>query len=163
MKEGEEMSSVILYTTKYGTVAKCAGLLKEKASLDIEIIDIKEAPDFDIKPFRCVILGASVYVEKIQKEMIAFCERNREELLKKKIGLYICSGDTGRAGKRYLKLFGKEIHNHASSKKLFGSEIYWKKMNPLEKLAMRVIRKSKENSSDIEMSAINEFVSEMEL
>ena len=95
--------------------------------------------------------------------MITFCERNREELLKKKIGLYICLGDTGKAGKRYLKLFGKDIHNHATSKKLFGSEIYWKKMNPLEKLAMRIIKKSKGNSSDIEMSAINEFVFEMKL
>ena len=157
------MSSVILYTTKYGTAAKCAGLLKGKASLEIEIIDIKKSPDFDIKPFSCIVLGASVYVEKIQKEMITFCERNREELLKKNIGLYICSGDTGKAGKRYLKLFGNDIYNHATSKKLFGSEIYWKKMNPLEKLAMRIIKKSKGNSSDIEMSAINEFVFEMKL
>lgn len=157
------MSSVILYTTKYGTAAKCAGILKEKASEETEIVNIREVPDFDIKPFSCVVLGASVYVEKIQKEMGVFCEKNREELLKRKIGLYICSGDTGKAGKRYLKLFGTDIHNHATSKKLFGSEIYWKKMNAFEKLAMRIIKKSKGNSSNLEMTAINEFVSEMKL
>ena len=157
------MSTVILYTTKYGTAAKCAGILKEKTSEETQIINLKESPDFNFKSYSSVILGASVYVEKIQKEMSAFCEKNREELLKKKVGLFICSGDTGTAGKRYLKLFGSDIHNHATSKKLFGSEIYWKKMNPLEKLAMRIIKKSKGNSSDLEMTAINDFVSEMKL
>ena len=156
------MSTVILYTTKYGTAAKCAEILKEKASENIEVINLKESPDFDIRPFSTVLLGASVYVEKIQKEMTVFCEKNREELLEKKIGLFICSGNTGKSGQSYLKLFGKDIHSHATSRKLFGSEIYWKKMNLIEKLAMRIIKKTKGNSSDLEMSAINDFVSEMD-
>ncbi|MCK5786311.1 MAG: flavodoxin, partial [Candidatus Sabulitectum sp.] len=91
------MSTVILYTTKYGTAAKCAGILKEKTSEETQIINLKESPDFNFKSYSSVILGASVYVEKIQKEMSAFCEKNREELLKKKVGLFICSGDTGTA------------------------------------------------------------------
>ena len=157
------MSAVILYTTKHGTAEKCAGILKEKASLETEFVNLRESPDFDIKPFSTVVLGASVYVEKIQREMSAFCEKNREELLKKKIGLYICSGNTGKAGRGYLKLFGNDIHNHAISKKLFGSEIYWKKMNPIEKLAMRIIKKSKGSSSDLEMTVIDDFVAEMKL
>ena len=157
------MSTVILYTTKHGTAAKCAGILKEKASLETELVNLKESPDFDIKPFNNVVLGASVYAGKIQKEMSAFCEKNREELLKKKIGLYICSGDTGKAGRGYLKLFGSDILNHATSKKLFGSEIYWEKMNPIEKLAMRIIKKSKGSSSDLEMTTVDDFVAEMKL
>ena len=60
------MNTVILYTTKHGTAAKCAGILQEKASLETEFVNLKESPDFDIKPFSNVVLGASVYVEKIQ-------------------------------------------------------------------------------------------------
>ncbi|MCK5842086.1 MAG: hypothetical protein KAH31_07960 [Candidatus Sabulitectum sp.] len=157
------MSAVILYTTKYGTAEKCAGILQKKASDSVQSVNIKDSPEFDLTPFSTVVLGASVYVEKIQREMSAFCEKNREELLKKKIGLYICSGDTGKAGRGYLKLFGKDIHNHAISKKLFGSEIYWEKMNPIEKLAMRIIKKSKGSSSDLQMTAIDDFVAEMKL
>jgi len=63
----------------------------------------------------------------------------------------------------YLKLFGEEIYDHSTSKKLFGSEIYWKKMNAIEKLAMRIIKKSKGDSSDLEMTAIDDFVTEMKL
>ncbi len=157
------MSTVVLYSTKHGTAAKCAGILQGKASDSIEIVNVKDSPDFDLAPYDKVILGSSVYVEKIQREMTVFCEKNKEKLLKKEIGLFICSGDTGKAGKRYLTHFGKEIHDHAVSKKLFGSEIYWKKMNAIEKLAMRIIKKSKGSSSDLEMGAINDFVAEMKL
>lgn len=155
------MSTVILYTTKHGTTAKCAAILKDKAFGQAEIVNLKDSPDFDVTGYNTVILGASVYVEKIQREMSAFCEKNRNELVKKKIGLFICSGDTGKAGSRYLKLFGKEIYDHAVSVKLFGSEIYWNKMNGLEKFAMRIIKKSKGSSSNLETFAIDEFVSEM--
>ena len=157
------MRTAILYTTRYGTAAKCAGILQEKASEEIRTVNLKESPDFDVTSFDRIILGASVYVEKIQREMTVFCKKNRELLLTKEIALFICSGDTGKAGSRYLKLFGEDIYNHAVSKKLFGSEIYWKKMNVVEKLAMRIIKKSKGDSSDLEMTAINELVSEMKL
>ncbi len=157
------MSTVILYATKHGTVAKCAGILSAKASENIQCVNIKDSPEFDLSPYNKVILGASVYVEKIQKEMSVFCKINREGLLEKEIGLFICSGDTGKAGNRYLKLFGEEIYDHCTSKKLFGSEIYWTKMNPIEKFAMRVIKKSKGDSSDLEMTAIDDFVTEMKL
>jgi hypothetical protein len=92
--------------------------------------------------------------------MTVFCKRNEKQLLSKEIGLYICSGDTGRG---YLKLFGKEIHSHAISRKLFGSEIYWHKMNMVEKFAMRVIKKSAASSSNLDMQAIQELAVEMDL
>jgi len=157
------MSTVILYSTKHGTAAKCAGILSEKASESIQSVNIKDFPDFHLTQYNKVILGASVYVEKIQKEMSAFCNKNREGLLEKEIGLFICSGDTGKAGNRYLKLFGEDLYAHSTSKKLFGSEIYWKKMNAIEKLAMRIIKKSKGDTSDLEMAAMDDFVIEMKL
>ena len=157
------MSTVILYTTKHGTSAKCAGILQEKASEETRTVNLKDLPDFDLAPYDRVILGASVYVEKIQSEMTDFCVRNSELLLKKELGLFICSGDTGKAGARYLKLFGKDIYSHAVSKKLFGSEIYWHKMNFIEKLAMRIIKKTKTSTSDLETGAISELATEMKL
>ncbi len=157
------MSAAVLYTTKYGAAAKCAAILQEKAIKPLIVVIFKDKPHFDIQPYSKVILGASVYVERIQREMTSFCRRNEKQLLLKQIGLYICSGDKGRAGRGYLKLFGKEIHSHAVSRKLFGSEIYWHKMNMVEKLAMRIIKKSTASSSDLDIQAIQELADEMGL
>ncbi|MCK5132162.1 MAG: flavodoxin [Candidatus Sabulitectum sp.] len=157
------MNTVILYTTKHGTAAKCAGILREKASGEIKTVDLAEKPDFDTEPFDKIILGSSVYVGKIQKEMTAFCTKNRQQLLKKKLGLFICCGDHSETGRRYLKLFGEELHTHAVSKKLFGDEIYWEKLNLVEKLIMFIIKKSRTSTSDLETGAISEFVMEMGL
>jgi len=155
------MSTVILYSTKYGTAAKCAGLLADMASEEIKAVNIKTAPDFSVEPFETVVLGASVYVGKIQPEMTSFCRKNLNLLLTKKLGLFICSGDHSEKGLEYLKLFGEELHRHAKSKKLFGDEICWEKLNFFEKLAMRMIRKSKVSTSDIETGAIEDQAKEL--
>ena len=157
------MNAAVLYTTKHGTAAKCAALLQDRASQPLTVVNISDNPDFDITPYTRIILGASVYVERIQREMKAFCRKNENQLVSKQIGLYICSGDTGRAGRGYLKLFGRKIHSHAVSRKLFGSEIYWHKMNMVEKFAMRLIKKSTASSSNLDMQAIQELAVEMDL
>lgn len=155
------MSAVILYTTKYGTAEKCAGILKEKANLKTKTVNLSEQHDFSITPYDTIVLGASVYMEKIQKEMTVFCKASKEELLTKNLGLYICSGNA--KGTYYLKLFGKELYQHATSKKMFGSEIYWEKMNAFEKLITRVIKRTKASSSKLETKAISDFSEEMKL
>ena len=157
------MSTVILYTTKHGTTAKCAGILKEKASEDIEIVNLMEIKDFSIEPYDTIILGASVYMGKIQPEMTAFCRNFEGLLLKRGIGLFICSGDHGERGREYLKLFGESLYKHAISKKLFGDEVYWNRLNFIEKLAMRIIKKTNTSTSDIETGAIDELLAEMKL
>jgi len=157
------MNTAILYTTKHGTAAKCAGILKDKASEDIGIVNLMEKKDFSIEPFDRIILGASVYVGKIQPVMTSFCRNYEELLLKKEIGLFICSGDHGETGRGYLKLFGESLYNHAISKKLFGDEVYWDRLNFIEKLAMRIIKKSNTSTSNIETGAIDDFVTEMKL
>jgi menaquinone-dependent protoporphyrinogen oxidase len=157
------MSTVILYTTKHGTAAKCAGLLAGKAVEEVKTVNLKTTPGFSFESFDTVILGASVYVGRIQPEMAAFCASYKDKLLKKKLGLFICSGDHSEKGREYIKLFGEELHRHASSKKLFGDEIYWEKLNLFEKLAMRIIKKSKASTSNIETGAIDELAKEMKL
>lgn len=155
------MSTVILFTTKYGTAEKCAGILKEEATGETIAVNLAEQPGFSVTSYDTVVLGASVYIEKIQKEMTIFCKDRKEELLTKNLGLYICSGNT--RGTYYLKLFGKELYRHAASKKMFGSEIYWKKMNPFERLITRVIKKTKASSSNLENQAISDLAEEMKL
>lgn len=155
------MSAIVIYSTKHGAAASCAEILSDKAQGDIIVANVKDDPDFS--GFDTVILGASVYVGKIQPEMTRFCTKNLETLLKKKIGLFISSGDHTERGREYLKLFGDNIYAHASARELFGDEIHWETMNLMEKLAMRIIKKARGSSSSLEMENISSFLERMEL
>lgn len=155
------MSTIIVYSTKHGSAARCAEILEEKAKNEITVRNVKEVKDTE--GFDRVILGASVYVGKIQPEMSAFCEMNRDSLLKKELGLFICSGDHSEKGREYLKLFGHDLHEHATAKELFGDEIHWETMNFIEKILMRIIKKAKGSYSNLEMGNISSFAKKMEL
>ena len=155
------MSAIVIYSTKHGAAARCAELLREKASGEVTVANVKDDPDFS--DMDTVILGASVYVGKIQPEMTELCTKNRETLLKKKIGLFISSGDHTERGREYLKLFGEHIYAHASARELFGDEIHWETMNFMEKLAMRIIKKARGSSSSLEMGNIDSFAEKMAL
>ncbi|MCK5787334.1 MAG: hypothetical protein KAH54_12355 [Candidatus Sabulitectum sp.] len=144
-------------------MAKCAGILSEKASEMIKVVNLKELPEFDVTSFHKIILGASVYMGRIQKEITDFCGEHQQQLLTKKLGLFICSGNHSETGREYLKLFSDELYNHAVSKKLFGDEVYWEKLNLLEKITMMIIKKTRTSTSDLETEAIAETVKEMRL
>lgn len=157
------MSTLTVYSTRHGAAARCADILREKASSENTVVNAKDNPQLSLHEYNAVILGASVYVGKIQPEMIAFCQENREQLLQKKLGLYICSGNHSESGREYLKLFGDDLFAHASARELFGDEIHWETLNFIEKLAMRIIRKAKGSSSNLELGNINDFAQKMGL
>ncbi len=157
------MKTAILFSTKHGSAARCAEILAEKAEGQVTIVNVKEKPDFSLEGYETVILGASVYMNRIQKEMSLFCSRNNGKLLKKRLGLYICSGARGDQGFSYLKLFGEDLCAHAEVKSLFGDEVHWEDMNCFEKLVTRIVSKRKTSSSNLETGNIQSFVEQMEL
>jgi len=157
------MKTAILFSTKHGSAARCAEILAEKAKGEVTVVNVKEKPDFSLDGYDTVILGASAYFNRIQKEMSLFCSRNCGELLKKKLGLYICSGARGEQGLEYLKLFGEDLYSHAEVKNLFGDEVHWEHMNCFEKLITRIVSKKKTSSSNLEMGNIDSFVEKMQL
>jgi len=74
-------------------------LLKEKFKAEADIINLKEIKNPDISKYDTVILGASIYMGKIQKRMRKFIEENMNELLKKNIALFIMAGQKKRRRK----------------------------------------------------------------
>lgn len=155
------MRTLVVYATKHGTAKKCAEILKEKASGTVDIADAKDRPD--ISGYDKVILGASVYIGKIRKHMVSFCRRNREVLLEKRIGLYICSGDHSEKGLEYLKMFGDDLYAHATASELFGHQFNWESMNFLERFIMSKTSGEKGSSSHLVMENIDRFMEKMGL
>ena len=131
------MKNCILFTTKHGSTEKAALLLKEKFKAEADIINLKEVKNPDISKYDTVILGASIYMGKIQKRMRKFIEENMNELLKKNIALFIMAGQKEKAQETLRNAFPTALFEHALAKEYFGYEMILEKMNFIEKAATK--------------------------
>jgi menaquinone-dependent protoporphyrinogen oxidase len=83
------MAVLIVYATKSGATKQCVNVLSEElpncTACNIEM----EKPS--IEEFDRIILGAGVRDGKIYKPIRDFIKKNHSELLKKRMGYFICN------------------------------------------------------------------------
>jgi menaquinone-dependent protoporphyrinogen oxidase len=119
------MRVLIAYRSKYGTTAACARLLGAKIRAEAVIVDLARQPWPDAREFDVVLIGGSIYGAKIQREVSTFCERQREKLLNRRVGLFLCSMYQGELAQTQLQgAFPKWLLEHAFVTSLFGGELH---------------------------------------
>ncbi|GKV66492.1 MULTISPECIES: flavodoxin domain-containing protein [unclassified Sporosarcina] len=112
------MDILVLYATKTGATFQCASLLSKELSHCV-ICDIEtEKPD--IEKFDCVILGAGVRDGKIYKPIRDFIKKNNDELLKKKMGYFICNEKPKKTEEIIAENFSDELQKSAVCIESFG-------------------------------------------
>ena len=148
------MKNCILYTTKHGSTEKAALLLKEKLKAETDIINLKKVKNPSISDYDTVILGASIYIGKIQKQMRKFIQEHVNELLKKNIALFIMAGQKEKAQEALENNFSSALSEHATAKDHFGHEMILEKMSFIEKTATKA-QGVTESTSEILVGAID--------
>ncbi|MHB9142378.1 MAG: flavodoxin domain-containing protein [Paludibacter sp.] len=152
------MRSLIIYATKYGCVEKAANMLKSKMNGEVFLVNITEEKVPSLDDFDNVILGGSIYIGKIQKTLTNYIKSNLPFLLHKRIGLFICAGESEPVRTKELaEAFPAELFNHAAAKEVFGHELCYEKLNVLDKLIMRSIKGVTKSSSDLSEQKIENF------
>lgn len=152
------MKTLIAYATKYGATAKCAGMLADSLSGEAVLANIGEEPDTDIREYDLVLIGGPVYAGKLKKEVLAFCEANRDVLLKKSTGLFISCLYEGEKAKNELnESFPPWIIGHASAAEALGGEILLSKLNVIHRFITKTLLKLKEDVHKIDEDAIKRF------
>ncbi len=122
------MRTLIVYGTKYGCTRKCAELLKGCLTGEVCLQNAKSARG-SLKEYDAVIIGGSVYMGKIRREISRFCEQNSKELLKKRLGLFACCY-TPKGTEGFLEtLFPQDLLHHAAYATVVGGEMHDEKMN----------------------------------
>ena len=84
------MEILIVYRTQYGSTKRCAELIRDGVGEDVNLVDLRDTPRPAVDDFDVVLIGGSIYGGLIQREVVAFCGRNRDRLLARKVGLFIC-------------------------------------------------------------------------
>lgn len=153
------MKNLIVFSSKYGTTQRCGELLKKDLKNDTDMINLKDNYSVNLREYDVVIIGASIYAGRAQKEVIKFIENNREGLQTKKIGLFICCRDEGEKALEYMKVnYPEWIMKQALVKEHFGHEIHLEKMGFLNKVIVKAVAKVSEGYSDIKIENIEGFM-----
>lgn len=90
--------------------------------------------------------------------MISFIEHNREMLLTKKLGLYLCHmAQDDEAAKEFNKAFPADLRKKAIAMGLFDGRFDFQRMNFVEKLFIKKIAKTYETIDHINHQVIESF------
>jgi len=136
------MSVLIIYATKYGCSEKCAKLVSKKIIGDVELINISKSQVIDLSKYDKIIIGGPIYMGMMNKNIVKFCNENIDILKAKKLGFFICSMFAGdKAQDEMKRSFPIDLQNIAISMKLFGGDMNIYKMNFLDKLIAKMVKK----------------------
>lgn len=152
------MKTAIIYMSKHGCTRHAARLLKDSMSdADVCLVDLKkESPSLD--DFDCIVVGGSIHAGSIQKGIHDFCLKNKQILMTKKLGLYLCCMKEGaEAREQFEKAFPEDLRKHSSASGLFGGVFDFKKMNFIERFLVKKIAKVDKSVSSLNKEAILKF------
>lgn len=154
------MKILIVYTTNMGSVKKSAELLQAKFT-DADVIDLKSEQAIDLHSYDTVILGGSIYAGRTQKALSEFVQNNLQELLSKRIGIFVNSAEKEEKGIQQLKAaFPEKLTNKAIALGCFGDEIDLNKCNFFTKLLVK-LKGVKESYSNISEEEISKFAAKI--
>lgn len=158
------MKTLIIYGSKHGVTEKCSEILKNKLNGEVLLVNIKEDKIPDLDSFNNVVIGGSIYIGKIQKEISEFCSKNTNILKSKKIGIFVCCMSEGEKAISQLNgCLPKELISRAIVKEHFGGGFTFSKMNFFERFIIKMVSKKEkktvnEDVLNIHEENINKFV-----
>lgn len=144
------MKSIIVYATRYGCSAEVAKLIQQGLESDCTLVNIMTEKVPQLDSFDTVILGGSIYIGKVQKELTSFVNANLKQLLSKKVGLFLCAG-TPKQDDRDKELqgaFPPELLAHAVAKDILGYAFTFEKMRFFDRLIMKKIKGDSVSTSE---------------
>jgi len=160
------MKTAIIFASKYGTTEKVAAMIAEKLKNcnEIEIFSLKKNPNPDISQFEMVILGTAIYAGSALKKMKKFCRANKQVLLQKKLGLFVCGMEPtkDKQDQELQDAYPEVLHKNAVATGFMGGAFLFEKMNFFERSIIKKIAKTTTSVHQISESAIGEFVKNLQ-
>lgn len=154
------MKTLIVYGTNYGTSEKVGKLVSEGLKGEKVLVNAKNTEEVKLSDYNRVVIGASIKMGMITKELKSFLKNNEEELKKKEIYIYICAGNG--AEEKIDEALNANLPNgiieKAREKLWAGYEYNLSKMGAFSKFILRVVAKQKESEFAINEEEIRKFI-----
>jgi menaquinone-dependent protoporphyrinogen oxidase len=152
------MKILIAYRTQYGAVEKCALIMRGKLLATVELLDLKQKRNPEIGDFDIILIGGSIYEGLIQREVISFCGRNRETLLEKKVGLFLCCLDKReRSGDQLNSSYPPWLTAHAFVSRSLGGILDLEKLLPMDCYLVNKLDDIKKSGDLLDYDGLDDF------
>lgn len=161
------MSTLIIYGSKYGFTKACVEALKQQLEDEtVRAVNLRDEQVPDIEAFDKVIIGGSIYMGMLRKEVKSFCTDHKTILMNKKLGLFITCGTAGEIADNQLKNnYDIELYNHAIAKECLGGAINIDKAKFLDKMIIKIVSKADKGDAKkydgIDQDHLNNFIQRM--
>lgn len=158
------MNTLIIFMTSHGCARKAAERIADLLAGTALTVDLEQTDPPSLDPFDTVIIGGSIRIGRIQKRIRRFCEKNLDELVTKRIGLFICCMHEGdRAAEQLLSNFPQKLTYHATATAIVGGELDFGSLTSFEQMLIRDIIGITENVSLFDDRAVRRFTDEMQM
>lgn len=152
------MKTLIVYCSMYGTTKKASQLLADWLEGEVEVVDLKENPDLELKDYDSIIIGGSIHNGTIQPRVTIWMKKHRDILLTKKLGLFLCCWHDGfTALDQFNAAFPEELREKSIANGIFGGEFPISKMGFIEKQIAEYISGITSDTSHLDLTAIMTF------
>ena len=151
------MNTAIIFISRHGTTKTVSQKIKEHIG-EADLIDLKKNSKPDLSKYQTILLGGSVHMGQVHKKTKSFIEKNKDILLRKKLGLFLCCMEEGeKATEQYNLAFPEELREHADANAMMGYEYLLEEMGFLEKMMVKKITGKNESFSKLSEESIKEF------
>jgi menaquinone-dependent protoporphyrinogen oxidase len=148
--------------SRHGTTAKVVAEFEERLGREeTTIVNLEKDHVPPLGDFSTLIIGGSVHAGTIQQELITFCTKNRREILKKRLGLFMCFMNHDLRDLEFEESFPIDLRRHAIAKGLVGGEFLFEKMTALEREAVMKVKGIDESVYRIDEQAIQKFIEDI--
>lgn len=134
------MKTLIVYGSTYGYTEDCANFLARHLKGDVNIVNIVTGAPPPLDDFENIIIGGSIYIGRIQRQIIKFCKENAKALAGKRVSLFICGGLPEGLDQYFKESFPKELLDAAIAKEYFGGELRHEKIKPMHRLMAKAVK-----------------------
>lgn len=146
------MTVLIAYGTKYGTTETVGSRLQEQLPAHTDLVNLRTTPTPAVDRYDVVLVGGSIYAGRIRPEVTKFCERHQDELLSRKVGVFIsCLYDEKAGGSQIGNNFPGWLLAHAFGRYNVGGAVRFSQLRFIDRVIMQKVGKV-----DSDLEGINE-------
>lgn len=138
------MKTLLLYATKYGSTKTCVEYLLPKLQGEVTAVQYSTKTPIMIEDYDAVIIGSPIYMGKIPKQLADFAENYEQQLLTKKVGIFLVCSNVRNFKKHLAYSFSFELLEKAEVKECFGGIMDISKLKFFDKMITNVIRNKAE-------------------
>ena len=152
------MSTLIVYASTHGFTEMCAHRLAQQISGAVDIVDLSTHPHPELDNHAIIVVGGSIHMGLIQPIVGAFCERERDALLRRPLALFLCCMKRGEeAAQQFDNAFPLRLRAHAFARAELGGAFYLDRMSILQRWVVRKLAGTTDSVEDLHEEALADF------